>query len=981
LPRSSLLLLLLALLCPAAGAADAAPQDLALRFAKGLELERMDAFCPLVASRAVLAGQGWQGVRDLFESMHGIAIRRVHAVEGGEPLLLRVEIDGSGISRNERQEPVALPAVWWLTLARQNGELFLVSAETEAVRVAGRLVATVDREGLLRESVAGDAEIARALFRHHFPFDRHGQVAAAAEWLRDRARLRSDAATEMYALARLSRLARSAADPERALRLMDEWLAVPHPGLAPEVRTAALLEAAESAAFSDPDRARRSWEEAADSVPRLRDVNLIVDAVAARAISEFEHVQMAEARLSIARLQKSSERWGWDRGRLLSESLMGMTYRALHEDSAALGHFLTLADLASAAIEDVDFAQALFWAARSEARLHDLVATKRLLETGLKAIPADEANTRLGLKAEQLLLNVEAASSEDAAELEQLIPRVDDPSLRRNAWQALEKIRRNQGHYADAAYAARQSLREGAPLILWLAWATMWYLAEDLVALGQIDEALANYRQAIELIEARRMLIPLTRKAALRYFSDKWESYHRPASLLARLGRNREALDLLERGRTQVLGDVLQDPGGEAPLTAEELVHRRQLEERVVAVTRTLVTAPDTAAADRARDALATARVARDSFEDELALAHPETAFRHAVVPGGPRSSPHRGTAFLEYVVDKDHLLLLVVTRGGNGETLIRSRSIAIPADELRAQVRRFATAVSTGNLDYRSDARKLGALLLGPARPLLRGITHLCIVPDDVLWLLPFQALRLGGRMVIADYAVSYTPSMSTLQLSESRAHATGPPRSLLALGDPRVPREATTAPLAPLPDAEREVRDIAKLYRRSAVYTGAQAAESTVTARAAEFDVLHFAAHGRFDPDDAMYSAIFLSQGAAGEDGRLEAHEVSRLHLRARLAVLSGCDTGKGSLNPGEGLVGMSWAFLVAGCPTTVATQWEAASESARRLMVGFHRRLQQGKSPAEALRLAELSLLRDPRFAHPYFWAPFVVVGAGG
>jgi CHAT domain-containing protein len=121
--------------------------------------------------------------------------------------------------------------------------------------------------------------------------------------------------------------------------------------------------------------------------------------------------------------------------------------------------------------------------------------------------------------------------------------------------------------------------------------------------------------------------------------------------------------------------------------------------------------------------------------------------------------------------------------------------------------------------------------------------------------------------------------------------------------------------------------------------------------------------------------------------EDELLEVWELMQIDLRAELAVLSACDTGRGRVAYGEGLIGMAWAFFVAGVPTTVASQWQVPSESTTRLMLDFHKalaltdRVDHGRSKAEAWRRAALALLKDPRYRmKPYYWAGFVVVGDG-
>lgn len=138
--------------------------------------------------------------------------------------------------------------------------------------------------------------------------------------------------------------------------------------------------------------------------------------------------------------------------------------------------------------------------------------------------------------------------------------------------------------------------------------------------------------------------------------------------------------------------------------------------------------------------------------------------------------------------------------------------------------------------------------------------------------------------------------------------------------------------------------------------------------------------------DDKNPLYSYLVLApRTESKEDGLLEAWELMRMDLKAELAVLSACDTGRGRIANGEGLIGMTWALFVAGVPTTIASQWQVPSESTSRLMVGFHRGLfEHGKriSKAIAWRQAVLEMTRDPRYrTKPYYWAGFVVVGNGG
>jgi CHAT domain-containing protein len=125
-------------------------------------------------------------------------------------------------------------------------------------------------------------------------------------------------------------------------------------------------------------------------------------------------------------------------------------------------------------------------------------------------------------------------------------------------------------------------------------------------------------------------------------------------------------------------------------------------------------------------------------------------------------------------------------------------------------------------------------------------------------------------------------------------------------------------------------------------------------------------------------LYSGLLLAQGKR-EDGILEAWEIAEMDLRAEIVVLSACETARGVVKEGEGLIGFAWAIFVAGCPSSLLTQWQVADKSTAELMTSFYRNWRsQSISKAEALQRAQLNLLRSKQWSHPFFWAPFVLIG---
>ena len=189
--------------------------------------------------------------------------------------------------------------------------------------------------------------------------------------------------------------------------------------------------------------------------------------------------------------------------------------------------------------------------------------------------------------------------------------------------------------------------------------------------------------------------------------------------------------------------------------------------------------------------------------------------------------------------------------------------------------------------------------------------------------------------------------------------------------------------ASLGPLPEAERMVKSLTRIYGPAAsrVYIGAEASEDALKAEAGKHRVLQLATHGVLNDASPMYSHVVLSQGEGGrEDGLLEAWEVMNLDLNADLVVLSACETARGRFGAGEGVIGMTWALFVAGVPSSVVSQWKVESVSTTELMLEFHRGLKGGAGKSEALRHAAGKLIANRRYEHPFYWAGFIVIGDG-
>jgi len=298
----------------------------------------------------------------------------------------------------------------------------------------------------------------------------------------------------------------------------------------------------------------------------------------------------------------------------------------------------------------------------------------------------------------------------------------------------------------------------------------------------------------------------------------------------------------------------------------------------------------------------------------------------------------------------------------------------------------------------HRERARELYSLLLAPAASELRRAKHLILSPDSVLYRLPFEALLSREddgreRYLVETHTLSYTPSVAVLvNLRKRRAHRVSAAPSFLGIAQPG--GAGGLGPEGAIPHAAEEVESVGALFapERRRLLVGAAADERSVkTAPFTEFRMLHIAAHGLADERFPLRSAIFVgADRATGEDGVLRMAEVLELDLDLDLVVLSGCETGRGRLLRAEGALGFSWAFLSAGASTVAVSLWNVNDRATSELMVAFYdgmvgapkgREGGEDKTLAEAMALAKRTMLASerPAYRHPYYWAPFVLIGA--
>ena len=268
------------------------------------------------------------------------------------------------------------------------------------------------------------------------------------------------------------------------------------------------------------------------------------------------------------------------------------------------------------------------------------------------------------------------------------------------------------------------------------------------------------------------------------------------------------------------------------------------------------------------------------------------------------------------------------------------------------------------------TELKQLYELLILPIEELLPTDpkAKVVFIPHQALFLVPFAALReQSGKYLIEKHTIAYSPSIQVLAYTEKlrdRPQGTG----ALLVGNP-------TNNLRNLPNAEIEVNAIAQFFKTKAIIIGKDATKAAILTKISDARIIHLATHGDFNDTNGLES--FVSFAYDGKQSiKLTAGEVLKLNLKAELVVLSACNTAKGKLT-GDGVIGLSRAFILAGTPSIIVSLWSIPDAETGKLMPEFYRNLQANSDRAQALRQAMLTTMRN--HPHPRNWAAFTLIGA--
>ena len=541
---------------------------------------------------------------------------------------------------------------------------------------------------------------------------------------------------------------------------------------------------------------------------------------------------------------------------------------------------------------------------------------------------------------------------------------------------------RAQGKFREAGTLLKGTLRDAEQ---WSALPVIQHCNTSLglqaEALGDQSDAEAAFKRAIASIEEVRAPLP-AEEFRTAFMANKLIPYTEMVRLCLADGnpsRVAEALGYIERARSRALMDML---GGAMPASPKPrdgfeagLFSRLEMLREELNWFYSQINLPDSDIYSRGPEMMT--EFYNDVREREAAISEVTLQLRQRNAGISIQAEPFdittlmndlgAETALVEYFSLDGKLLAFVLTEEG-----IEIVRLSETEENVEAALRQFhfqLGALRHGAASLHDHLPELAArarhhlgrlydLLMRPIEGRL-GRRRLVVVPHRVLHYVPFHALYDGSSYVIEHREVCCVPSAAVLH------HCLAAPRqplehaTLLGISDERNPR------------VREEVLVLAHLFPEAITLLEDQASRASLSEHSTTSHVLHLACHGNFRLDNPLFSSLQLA------DGWLTVRDVYDLNLPyCGLVTLSACETGVNVLAPGDEWIGLARGFFSAGAPSLLVSQWIVDDEATASLMINFYSRLRAGAGPAAALRYAQCQLLEDK--PHPYFWAPFVILG---
>ncbi len=538
----------------------------------------------------------------------------------------------------------------------------------------------------------------------------------------------------------------------------------------------------------------------------------------------------------------------------------------------------------------------------------------------------------------------------------------------------------NDFQQAENAYGTALNLSESM-MIRETQWRALFGLARvQMSYYNNFDEAEKRLRASIDVIEQLRSDIKV-KQLKENFLADKLTVYETLVTLLADNHQPVHAFEIAERSRARNFIDLL----GGAKITFKnekdkKLYKKQQVLQSEIETFEHLVATSDETERSVHEKSLAGLRHDLENTIIDMQLQNPQLASMVSVPPVDAEiliGLMEPGTALLSYyLLDNEVFCWILQANGNSAEKSIPLIRIPVNRGLLEKRILEYRRIIQ--NLEpYEKHATELYQILFKPVEKYLSGVHTIGISPHRSLHYLSFATLYDKNSFIVDRFALFYVPSAAVLEYTLNR-RMERPYRSprVLAIGNPNL-----GDPILDLPFAEQEVGSIKWNFPEITILTRDQVKETWVVENISDFDIIHIASHGEFDPVNPLLSAIKLSKPTGkmftktDSDGNLDAGEIFGLQMNADMVFLSACQTGLGKISVGDDVVGLNRSFFFAGTHMVISSLWRVSDVSTAIMTKKFYRSY-MNRNKADCLKQAAIHV--KMRYPHPGYWGAFTLVG---
>jgi len=502
---------------------------------------------------------------------------------------------------------------------------------------------------------------------------------------------------------------------------------------------------------------------------------------------------------------------------------------------------------------------------------------------------------------------------------------------------------------------------------------------------GDLESALEYYRNAAQtLTQIKNKIKSETLRKGFSELDRQTEVYKRLVDLLIRMDLPDEALKYIEESKSKIVRDAFgdikpatDDEQLQQTLEAVDKIERKKeaIEERLYEERMKPAGEQDARKISALTEILASTEGEFNQWMMTLKYQNRRMYDALTINPatlGDIQQDLSRSTLLIEYFISSEQLYIFCISKD-----FFYATAVAVNENEIERLVDYYLLLMKNHQFGTEKEladvAQELYGYLLQPVEKQIAEYENVVIVPFGVLYYLPFHALirkdQEGTQYVLEWKKLSYTTSATFQDLLENTRGSRG---KLIAIANPD----------GSLPGASDEVEQLKDIFKKDAIiWTLSEATKENFLGYADEYDIVHLATHGMIMSNPLESYLLFA--GDTKKEQRLTLLEVAgytELRDRTDLVFLSACQTAmeKGKASGSE-LISLSEAFALAGPPTLIATLWKVADVSTSRLVVEFYRTLMEEKSEKiNALQAAQMELLRSDEYSHPFYWAPFILLG---